>query len=895
MMVMANCGENRETECEANVLSSNVNTYLMRNYGWAPSSWYNSAYALYAGSEGLEKQRRESVRFAGFRDWDAHDQQRAKNELREQLSRAKVDLKLILTNIQHFTLMSSGCVSQRVAHLTTITEEILNTCAFKNQPELNLVKADVSDNDDSVSLIMNDVDLNDETFEDDSTKRYFNTDLSLMDRIQYMSGYKSCVDIIFAKLKAEGKLFFKQDDACIRGVNEEFFISFQQELKAGTQIVFETNMIENRVSSLQELLDTGRVVSLPESTPASDDGTKIQVPLFDAGRNFKQNFFVQVPSKTYHALMDYFETEEDDGACQHWMDLTKTLHCDSWQCQVSEIYHFYSLWTNNNNPMRKYFEAKSAKMQREIREILSTHHGAFVLDSHHDDYDLEKIVDNIVVLKTMWLFFKQIKSFGDIFAHDRDGEVAVVNNDNEMLQTFKEKEWYNIKKLCSVLVLANRVEHLPSKEQDFIASQNLSLLITFLYGELSIFNEIIRVNDILQKQEVDIDEQSRMNAIREEFSWFVLQKILETRQASMMSEKFVGASASLLVLDTDLGAFLVCVGLASFLYLILGRPFQGVIEYFFKELLGLQFTLLKAVVEIGKEAAIAMIKRKSVAVIENAQNAQNSEPLFVENIQDSDLLAIEDADSSDLPPVDDAETDSPSPNGDAEGEGTSKITLDSYLKVLRKRLQFKLNQTKMSTDFAYEYMANDDFLKTYLDTELTLGDVSTLDSLVERIVRVIKTENLKDELKKQLKALRKRDQLLGQTAEKEIEDGSIFAKFFQESPRLEAPEEFNESVESIINSIRAERRDEMVGEIQQEISRLYQKLNMTSLTILQLKQKMTEKQSEIDDIKTASADTEDENIRRKNRKTIATLKGDLGFLKRLIDLQQQVDELNKMV
>ena len=81
-------------------------------------------------------------------------------------------------------------------------------------------------------------------------------------------------------------------------------------------------------------------------------------------------------------------------------------------------------------------------------------------------------------------FFKQIKSFGDIFAHDRDGEVAVVNSDNEMLQTFKEKEWYNIKKLCSVLVLANRVEHLPSKEQDFIASQNLSLLITFLYGEL---------------------------------------------------------------------------------------------------------------------------------------------------------------------------------------------------------------------------------------------------------------------------------------------------------------------------------------------------------------------------------------------------------------------------
>ena len=72
-------------------------------------------------------------------------------------------------------------------------------------------------------------------------------------------------------------------------------------------------------------------------------------------------------------------------------------------------------------------------------------------------------------------------------------------------------------------------------------------------------------------------------------------------------------------------------------------------------------------------------------------------------------------------------------------------------------------------------------MKTYLDTELTLGDVSTLDSVVERIVRVIKTENLKDELKKQLKTLRKEDQLLGQTAEKEIEDGSIFAKFFKKA------------------------------------------------------------------------------------------------------------------
>ena len=87
----------------------------------------------------------------------------------------------------------------------------------------------------------------------------------------------------------------------------------------------------------------------------------------------------------------------------------------------------------------------------------------------------------------------------------------------------------------------------------------------------------------------------------------------------------------------------------------------------------------------------------------------------------------------------------------------------------------------------------------------------------------------------------------------------------------------------------------MVGEMQQEISRLYQKLNIASLTIPQLKQKMTEKQAEIDDIKTASTDTEDENIRRKNKITIATLKSDLGFLRRLIDMQQQVDELNKMV
>merc|ERR1711966_365736 len=99
----------------------------------------------------------------------------------------------------------------------------------------------------------------------------------------------------------------------------------------------------------------------------------------------------------------------------------------------------------------------------------------------------------------------------------------------------------------------------------------------------------------------------------------------------MMSEKLVGASTSLLVLDTDLGAFLVCVGLASFFYWLLGRPFQGVIEYFLKELLGLNFTLIKTVVEIGKEAAIAMIRRKSAVAIENAQNAQNSGPLSVQD------------------------------------------------------------------------------------------------------------------------------------------------------------------------------------------------------------------------------------------------------------------------
>tara|TARA_Y100000389_G_scaffold200463_1_gene240978 strand:+ start:1199 stop:3826 length:2628 start_codon:yes stop_codon:yes gene_type:complete len=875
MLVMANCAEKSETECEAKVLSSNVNTYLMRNYGWAPSSWCNKAYALYAGSEGLEEQRRDSVKYAGFRDWDMHDQERAKKDLREQLSKANVDLKLLLTSIQHYTLMSSACVSQRVGHRTTITEEILNTCMFKNQPRLNLVNVEVPDKDNSLSLIMNDVDLNDDTFEDIST-----TDLSLMDRLQYMSGYKTSVDIIFAKLEAEGKLFFEQNDACLLGINEEFFHAFHQELKASTKIDFETNLIKNRVSALQEILDTGRVVSLPESTPASDDGIKIQIPLFDTRRNFKQNFFVQVPSKTYHALMHYFETEEDDDACQKWMDLTKILHCDSWQCQATEIYHFYSLWSNKNNPMRMYFEAKSAKMQREIRQILSTHHGAIVLDSHHDDYDLEKIVDNIAVLKTMWLFFKQARSTGDFFAHGRDGEVAVVNGEDEMMQTFKEKEWYNIQKLCSVLVLANRVEHLPSGPQDYDASQNLSLLMRFLYGELSIFNEIIRVNDILQKQEVDFDEQTRISAIQQEFPWFVIQKILQTRQASMMSEKLVGASTSLLVLDTDLGAFLVCVGLASFFYWLLGRPFQGVIEYFLKELLGLNFTLIKTVVEIGKEAAIAMIRRKSAVAIENAQNAQNSGPLSVQDTRDSDVLAIEDAEASDTPPVDDAE---------------ASVTLDSYLQTLRERLEIKLDQTKMSTDFAYEFIANDELLKTYLGTELLLGDVGMLDSLVEKIVRVIKTENLQNDLKKQLKNLRQKDQLLRETTEKEIDDGSIFAKFVQESPRFDGSEEFNESVQSVITSIRAERRDEMVGKLEQVISVLYQNLKMRSLATEELKQEMQKNKLKIDEIKTGLVNTTDETIIKKKKKTLGTLKVYREDLQRLIDLQEQRDELIKMV
>ena len=125
----------------------------------------------------------------------------------------------------------------------------------------------------------------------------------------------------------------------------------------------------------------------------------------------------------------------------------------------------------------------------------------------------------------------------------------------------------------------------------------------FLYGELSIFNEVIRINFLTHDAEVD-----RLAGVMQQFPWFAIQKMLETKQASLVSQKLVESTLYSNFLDSDLGAFLVFIALLLFLYCLLGCPFQSVIEQVLKEIVRIGGVSTAAIVEIAKEAVVAKIR-----------------------------------------------------------------------------------------------------------------------------------------------------------------------------------------------------------------------------------------------------------------------------------------------
>jgi len=703
---MLQCNETKEQEdkCRADVLSSNMNTYVLRNYGWVPSSWANQAYTLWAGPEGLQQKKRESVKFARFRDLDKHQQQEALKSLKLECEK-NVDDNKMLECIQHLTLIMPGCLVQRVAHSATITEAIMNTCNFKNRAEFELVDVE----EDAVALPMNQYDVD---FYEQGTGDLALKDLSFWDNIRYRTGFKNDVDIIYDQLKAKNALFFDRDQQCREFIQEKFQDFFAQDLKASTELDFETKIITDQIVKLQKLLDTGRVLSLPAGACFHVDGDKVRVPIFDPSYDFKQNFYVQVPAQAYHALMQYFESEQDDDASKRWIDLTRTLHCDTILCRVDQIFNFFSLVKSGNNPMSMYIEAKSAQMKREIRDIVG------------DKDNLDEIVDIIVVLKTMWRFFKEVESPEFFSAHGQSAHVSVASDDHDFLRAFKQHEWGKIKTLFSVLLLTNRAKHMSAKT-DPTPKDNLALLVEFLYGELSIFNEVIRINFLTHNAEVD--ELDRPAGVMQQFPWFAIQKMLETKQASLVSQKLVESTLYSNFLDSDLGAFLVFIALLLFLYRLLGCPFQSVIEQVLKEIVRIGGVSTAAIVEIAKEAVVAKIRRST-----DKNRMDRPVVTYVEDSPSSGQLAIENALDTSPGTVD---------------EQTPPVTLDSYLQALRARLKIDFDKAGIYTDFGYQYLHDDEFLHSQIGMELNLPEVLAMDSVVDKIVKLVKVEEFKVQVK----------------------------------------------------------------------------------------------------------------------------------------------------
>ena len=778
--VMATNIEEREKKCPVNVLSSNMDTYVLNSVvGWNPTYWYEQMYALFAGAEVRKQTRRKSVQFAEFRHWNKDKKKKALLDLRKQLDSGEINKKVLLETIQDFTLICPGCIPKRVSHSAHVTTIIMNTCTFKNLPDIKLVSDDIN----AGSLVYNDVAT---MFLQPQVTSNDISSLSYTDQFQVYSGLKTEANVIYEMLEKEGKLYFGQDNDCTRCIRDEYNIGLRHELKHSTEMEFDMKIIQDRIDTMQQLLNTGRVVSVPASTKLYTDADQIYVPIFDEQRGLHQNFFVQVPAEIYNELMQYFEAEVDDDDCLYWLELTKTLHCDTWTCTASKIYQSYYLWKSQNNPMSKYLEAKNAKMHKDIQNILSRLHQQTSVNPYHDDKVLQEIVETIVVLKTMWIFFKQVQDPGIFFQPSQSSDVAVVEDHNQSLQDFKEREWGNIKKLFSILVLFNSVKHMP-ENPDLQAKDNLELLVKFLYGELSIFNEIIRVNDIFQENSVDEEQDYQATAIQEQFPWFVLQNILNTEQALKMSKTLVEASTELTIMDTDLGA-LIFVALIAFLYVVGGRPFKidEVLASLLIEGIGGGGALFRAAVSIGAECATAAVRISGANASQNAledgdRNTTTSDPTMIDNgspaiedVQAPDITpiengspaikdahtpditpiengspAIEDAQPPDITPIDNDRDSALPAIDDAQAHNILSmksadirpVTLDSYLQALRTRLQEALGPASdPSTNVAYQYIQNDEFLQTYLPRELTLDDGIELENVVDRVFKLVQID-----------------------------------------------------------------------------------------------------------------------------------------------------------
>tara|TARA_B100001758_G_C18300024_1_gene551805 strand:- start:119 stop:1120 length:1002 start_codon:yes stop_codon:yes gene_type:complete len=240
-------------------------------------------------------------------------------------------------------------------------------------------------------------------------------------------------------------------------------------------------------------------------------------------------------------------------------------------------------------------------------------------------------------------------------------------------------------------------------------------------------------------------------------------------------------------MDTDLGA-LIFVALIAFLYVVGGRPFKidEVLASLLIEGIGGGGALFRAAVSIGAECATAAVRISGANASQNAledgdRNTTTSDPTMIDNgspaiedVQAPDITpiengspaikdahtpditpiengspAIEDAQPPDITPIDNDRDSALPAIDDAQAHNILSmksadirpVTLDSYLQALRTRLQEALGPASdPSTNVAYQYIQNDEFLQTYLPRELTLDDGIELENVVDRVFKLVQID-----------------------------------------------------------------------------------------------------------------------------------------------------------
>ena len=75
------------------------------------------------------------------------------------------------------------------------------------------------------------------------------------------------------------------------------------------------------------------------------------------------------------------------------------------------------------------------------------------------------------------------------------------------------------------------------------------------------------------------------------------------------------------------------------------------------------------------------------------------------------------------------------------------MTLDSYLQALRARLKIDFDKAGIYTDFGYQYLHDDEFLHSQIGMELNLPEILAMDSVVDKIVKLVKVEEFKVQVK----------------------------------------------------------------------------------------------------------------------------------------------------